>query len=158
MKRIVPLSLLLFLFAAVVSAQSVKKDDAAIGSLIKKMTDAQTSFDQKALDALFTADYIEISPAGEFDERSKVLGFYTPQAKAEQAQSSATVESSELSTRYYDKVAVAIVKLTFNIDANGQSLPPRSMRATIVCRKENGVWKIASTHYTGIRPPTPPKS
>lgn len=157
MKKLFPLALFLLILTSTILAQTVNKGDAAISTLIKRMTDAQTSFDQKALDAVLTADFIEISPAGEFDTRAKVLSFYTPEAKAAQSQITTTVEPSELSTRYYGKIAVAIVKLTFSIKANGQTLPPRSMRATIVCRKDNGAWKIASTQYTGIRP-APPKS
>ena len=38
------------------------------------------------------------------------------------------------------------------------NLLARSMRATFVCRSENGGWKIASSQYTGVRPPqTQPK-
>ena len=45
------------------------------------MTDAQTNFQPDALDKILTADYIEISPLGEFDPREKVLGFYKPELK-----------------------------------------------------------------------------
>jgi hypothetical protein len=34
-------------------------------------------------------------------------------------------------------------------------MPPRKMMLTAVCRKERGTWKIASSQYTGIRPPAP---
>lgn len=157
MKRYFLLAIVLFSFAGFVTAQS-NKSDAAITGLIRKMSDAQTSYDQKALDSIFTTDFVEISPVGEYDDRSKVLSFYTPEAKAAQSKISSTVEVSEVTIRHYDNVAVAIAKFTYNIKNDGQSLPPRSMRVTIVCRKEKGEWKIASTQYTGIRPPAPPKT
>ena len=62
-------------------AQSVTKDDVALKSLIKQMTDAQIAYDAATLDKIFTADYIEISPVGEVDPRQKVLGFYNAEAK-----------------------------------------------------------------------------
>ena len=73
---------------------------------------------------------------------------------------SATLEMDEFSIRQYDKFAVVIVRLNYKITSEGKPLPPRSMRATIVCRREKGAWKIASAQYTGIRPAqgVPPKS
>src|ERR1044072_444020 len=61
-------------------AQS-SKDDEALKSLVRQMTDAQAAYDAATLDKIFTADYIEISPVGEFDPREKVLGFYKPEMK-----------------------------------------------------------------------------
>jgi len=49
-----------------------------------------------------------------------------------------------------------IVRLNYTFTSDGKTLPPRSMRAMIVCRKEKGAWKIASAQYTGIRPPQIP--
>lgn len=122
------------------------------------MTDAQANYDAATLDKIFTADYIEISPVGEFDPREKVLGFYKPELKQPAAKMSATTEATEFSIRVYDKFAVIITRLNYTITSEGKPLPPRSMRATIVCKKEKGAWKIASAQYTGIRPSQPAKS
>ena len=74
----------LFLTATlVVEAQS--KDDTAIRAAIDRMTTAQSAYDSAALDSIFTSDYIEISPVGEFDPRAKVLTFYTPAEKEKAA-------------------------------------------------------------------------
>ena len=131
-------------------------DEAVFKSIVKQMLDAQTAFDAAVLDKIYTADFIEISPAGEFDPRGKVLGFYKPELKPDPAKMKVSVEASEYSIRNYEKTAIVITKLTFNITADGQAAPPRSMRAMAVFRKENGAWKIASVQYTGIRP-APPK-
>lgn len=150
-------ALFLTTFAIVSPAQSTTKEEQALISVIKQTTEAQTNYDQAALARIFTSDYIEISPAGEFDPREKVLSFYSPQAKAEAAKSSASVEATEFSTRVYDKVAVVIARLNFNVVNDGKPLPPRSMRVTFVFRKDKGTWKIASTQYTGIRQAPPQK-
>lgn len=134
------------------------KDEEALKSLVRQMTDAQAAYDAAALDKIFTGDYIEISPLGEFDPREKVLGFYKPELKPPADKMSATTVIEEFSIRVYDrKFAVVIARFNYTITSEGKTLPPRSIRATIVCRREKSAWKIASAQYTGIRPPQPPK-
>ena len=140
---------LLLLSSVSVCAQS--KEDDALRSLIKQMTDAQANYDAGALDKILTADYIEISPVGEFDPREKVLGFYKPELKPPADKMTAATEATDFSIRVYDKFAVVIARLNYTLTSEGKPLPPRSIRATIVCRKEKGAWKIASAQYTGIR-------
>ncbi len=140
-----------------VSAFAQSKETDALKSLVKQMTDAQSNYDAAALDKILTADYIEISPIGEFDTREKVLGFYKPELKPPADKMSASVETTDFSIRNYEKFAVVIVRLNYTMTSDGKQLPPRSIRATIVCRKEKGAWKIASSQYTGIRPPQPTK-
>lgn len=152
-----------FIFVLLLSSISVfaqkTKDDESLKNLVKQMTDAQTNYQPGALDKIFTADYIEISPIGEFDTREKVLGFYKPEMKPPAEKMSASVEAIDFSIRSYGEVAVVITRLNYAITSDGKPLPPRSIRATIVCRKEKGAWKIASAQYTGIRPPqTAPKT
>lgn len=154
------MKLKVFVFLLLLSSVSVfaqSKDDDVLKSLVKQMTDAQSNYDATALDKILTADYIEISPVGEFDPREKVLGFYKPELKPPADKMSATNEATEFSIRNYGKFAVVIARFNYTITSNGKTLPPRSMRATIVCRKEKNGWKIASTQYTGIRPPQPTK-
>lgn len=138
-------------------AFSQSKDDATLKQLVGQLADAQMKYDATALDRLFTADYIEISPLGEFDTRDKVLGFYKPELKPDPAKVSTSSEMSEWSIRVRDKSAVVIVRFDYTITAEGKTLPPRGMRAMFVCAKEKGVWKIASAQYTGIRAAAPPK-
>ncbi|MBK6722239.1 MAG: hypothetical protein IPG58_02865 [Acidobacteria bacterium] len=78
-------SILFSLFVAITAvsalAQSPNKDEATFKSLIKQLTDAQIAYDAAALDKIFTADYIEVSPVGEFDP-GKGLGVLFAEAKA----------------------------------------------------------------------------
>lgn len=133
------------------------KDEAELTKLVNKMVAAQINYDAAALDAIFTADYIEISPVGELDPRDKVLGFYKPELKPDPAKVSTKSDASEWSIRVRDKSAIVILRLDYTITAEGRTMPPRGMRVMLVCAKEKGGWKIASAQYTGIRPPQPPK-
>ena len=143
------LSLLLFTIPA--AAQS--SDQRSLEAVVRSMADAQIAYDAAKLDAIFTKDYIEISPVGEFDTRDKVLGFYKPELKPPADKMSTAIAIDEYSTRVYGKTAVVIARLTYNITANGKQMPPRSMRVMVVGKKEGSGWKIASAQYTGIRPP-----
>lgn len=155
MKLKVLFFLVLLLSGVSVFAQS--KDEAALQSLVRQMTDAQQNYQPDVLDKILTADYIEISPVGEFDPREKVLGFYKPELKPPAGKVTATVEVTEFSIRVYGKFAVVIARLNYAITSDGKPMPPRGIRATYVCKKEKSAWKIASAQYTGIRPPQPAK-
>ena len=155
------LTTLAIILTASFLVQAQIKDDAAIRAAVNEMTTAQSAYDAAALDRLFTSDYIEISPVGEFDPRAKVLTFYTPAEKEKAAGVSVEVTEDFRSIRVYGDTAVAIVELTFTMSKDGKNAPPRKMMATTVLRKERGNWKIASVQYTGIRiatpTPAPPK-
>jgi ketosteroid isomerase-like protein len=148
------MKLKVFVFLLLLSSVSVfaqTKEDDALKSLVKQFTEAQQNYDAATLDKILTADYIEISPAGEFDPREKVLGFYKPELKPPADKMTATTETTDFSIRVYDKFAVVIARFNYTIVSEGKPLPPRSIRATLVCRKEKAAWKIASAQYTGIR-------
>ena len=142
------------LIASTAHASAQGKDEAALKPLAEKLVNAQLAFDLKSLDAILASDYVEISPIGEIDPRAKVMTFYTPEAKAASGMSS--VKSSVVieSTRVYEKTAVMIATLNYEITPTGKPTSSRSMRATLVCRKEGGEWKLSSVQYTGIRKPT----
>ena len=147
------LTILAFLLTSTFLVQAQSKDEAAIRTAIDGMTMAQSAYDAATLDRLFTSDYIEISPVGEFDPRAKVLTFYTSAEKEKSAGVSINVAEDFRSIRVYGDTAIAIVELTFTMSKDGKTAPPRKMMATAVLRKERGNWKIASMPYTGIRPP-----
>jgi uncharacterized protein (TIGR02246 family) len=130
------------------------KDERELTALVKQMAEAQSKFDPATLDKIYTSDFIEISPVGEVDPRDKVLGFYKPEAKPP-ADMTPTVTSDEFLIRTYNNFAVVIARLTYAVGNAPAARPPFSIRVTLVCRKEKGGWKIASSQYTGIRPPRP---
>lgn len=132
------------------------KEDAPLRALVQRMVEAQQNHDPAALDRIFSADYIEISPIGEFDPRDKVLGFYRPELKPPADKMSVAMVPTDFSIRRDGSVAIVIVRIEATVTHDGQATPPRSIRATLVCRMTPDGWKIASAQYTGIRPPAPP--
>src|SRR5690606_1490258 len=142
------------LFTSAVSAQNTADDDR-LRSLVREMIDAQMSYSPDKLDKIFTSDYVEISPFGEFDERSKVLGFYDPKTKPDPDKFSSSAKFDEFSIRNYGKFAIVIVRVDYTIVSDGKTLPPRAMRLMLAFRKIKSEWKIASVQYTGIKPKTP---
>lgn len=152
----------IFLFIVLISASTAfaqrnAKDEDALKKLVDQMTTAQAAYDAVALDRLFTADFIEISPAGEFDPRAKVLTFYAPEWKAKNGGMAISIEEKYPSIRIYGPTAVVITEMSYTMLKDGQSRPGPRIMATIVARKDQGGWKIASAQYTGIKPPTSPK-
>jgi uncharacterized protein (TIGR02246 family) len=146
------LAALTALSSILVSAQVSAKDEALLKQLVDNMTTAQANYDAAALDKLFTADYIEISPVGEFDPRAKVMTFYTPEEKAKTAGMSVNVEETFRSIRVYGDTAIVISEFAYTMTKDGNNRPGPKIMATVVARKERGSWKIASAQYTGVRP------
>ena len=129
------------------------KDETALISLVKQMSEAHSKFDPAALEKIYASDFIEISPVGEVDPREKTIGFYKPETNPDPAKAKPTITSDEFSIRKYDNFAVVITRITFAQTGNEPAArPPFSLRVTQVCRKEKGAWKISSAQYTGIRP------
>jgi uncharacterized protein (TIGR02246 family) len=147
---------LLAVVCGVAASQGAKesKDEQELTALVKQMTEAQSKFDPATLDKIYTSDFIEISPIGEVDPRDKTIGFYKPEAKPPGDMPGVTVTTDEFVIRTYGNFAVVIARITYTPAGTAPAArPPVSVRATLVCRKEKGVWKIGSTQYTGIRPP-----
>lgn len=151
MKRLFVTACVVFVAVALTNAQS--KNVAELENLVRQQIDAQRAFDRAKLDSIVTSDYIEISPVGEFDPRAKMLDVYKPELKKSDVE--VTHQLNEFSTRVYGKFGIVIVRIDYTMTKDGNALPPRSLRATFVCRVEDGKWKIASAQYTGIRPPAP---
>jgi hypothetical protein len=64
--RISLFSLIIIIIFSFSAHAQTGKDDAAIKSVLQRFVTAQTEYDAKTLDSIFTPDYIEISPLGEF--------------------------------------------------------------------------------------------
>ena len=153
-----PISALMILVTAVVIVATQQqsqpsKDERELTALVKQMTEAQSKFDAATLDKIYTSDFIEISPLGEVDPRDKTIGFYKPEAKPPDSMLP-SVTTDEFLVRSYGNFAVVIARINYAPPPNTPGArPPFSIRVTLACRKEKGVWKIASSQYTGIRPP-----
>ena len=71
------------LLAVVGSVMAREDAPAAVAALAGKFLEAQRSFDLPAIRALTAENYVEVSPAGELDDREKMLGFYAPDKKTQ---------------------------------------------------------------------------
>ncbi|MBC3807214.1 nuclear transport factor 2 family protein [Undibacterium seohonense] len=115
-------------------------------AMLQKHVQAQANFDQKTLDAIMHSQYIEVSPAGEVDERSKVLSFYAIENKKQ----SPVVEVLEPVFRDVAEGKLVIAKLRYKMQA-GEQTRQFSIRASYMLCKEKADWKVCSAQYTGIR-------
>jgi ketosteroid isomerase-like protein len=139
---------------ALINVVDGQTNDARLKSLVRQMIDAQVGYDAATLDKIYAADFVEISPVGEYDSREKAIGFYKPEATPNRDKIKRVVEAGEITIRDYGKFAVVIARVTASRTVEGQQpRSPVSFRTTFVCRKQKGDWKIASVQYTGMRPP-----
>lgn len=115
-------------------------------NLIQRHAQAQANFDQKTLEAITHTQYLEVSPAGEVDERAKMLGFYAPENKKQVP----LVEVLEPIAREIGDSKLMIVKLRYKMQA-GEQVRQFSIRASYMLCKEKSEWKVCSAQYTGIR-------
>ena len=149
------MNILLALILAIATTQAASPAERAVVAVVQQLADAQRTFDQAALDRLLTADYVEVSPVGDVDERAKVIGFYSADAKAKSPEVSSIV-IDEPRVRIDGTHAIVIVRQTTNVGPAGASRAV-VMRVTAHLRRSGNEWRIASTHYTGIRPPAKPQ-
>ena len=141
---------LLSVIVAIATAQAASSSaERAVVAVVQQLADAQRTFDQAALDRLLTADYVEVSPVGDVDERAKVIGFYSADAKAKSPEVSSIV-IDQPTVRIDGTHAIVIVRQTTNVGPAGASRAV-VMRVTAHLRRSGNEWRIASTHYTGIR-------
>jgi uncharacterized protein (TIGR02246 family) len=135
--------------------QASASAERAVVAVVQQLADAQRTFDQAALDRLLTGDYIEVSPVGDVDERAKVIGFYSADAKGKSPEISSIV-IDQPNVRIDGDHAIVIVRQTTNVGPAGASRAV-VMRVTAHLRLSGDNWRIASTHYTGIRQTAKPQ-
>lgn len=136
-------------------------DDPADAVLLQRanaLVAAQLAFDQPALEGLLAADYLEVSPVGDVDTRDEVIGFYSAEAKSRAAAGSTPIDAvlDDVQVRVDDDAATLIARETIRMPSPDG---PRAiaMRVQFQFRLIKGEWRIATTQYTGIRPPAPSK-
>lgn len=158
MKRLLLFALALSALCATAQAspkqpQKATRTEQELTVLVKQFAEAIRQYDVATIEQLLAPDYIEVSPAGEVDERAKVISFYQPQAQKAPAPESVLVD--ELKVRSYGEFAVILARQSFKLSISGQTREV-AMRVTYVCRRQKDRWQLVSAQYTGIRP-TPPK-
>lgn len=123
----------------------------AVRARLQAYAEATRTYDAKALDAFLHPAYIEVSPLGDVDDRSRTLSFYTPAAAASAPRPDALL-IEELTVRFPTRdVAVAVFRETAVFGA-----ARRSFRATAALKKERAGWLLFSLQATGLRPAPKP--
>lgn len=158
MKRYLLFALLLSALCATAQAspkqsQNATRTEQELTTLVKQFAEAIRQYDVATIEQLLAPDYIEVSPAGEVDERAKVISFYQPQAQKAPAPDAVTLDNIQV--RGYGELAVVIARQSFKMSVNGQTREI-ALRVTYVCRRQQNRWQLVSAQYTGIRP-APPK-
>ncbi|MBV7538371.1 nuclear transport factor 2 family protein [Duganella sp. sic0402] len=129
------------------AAAHAAPDEAQLAALVQRHAQAQNSFDQAALKAVTTEDYVEISPLGEVDSREKMLSFYAPEQKRPAPQ----LQLDETVVRQSGDTALISARLSYTINQDGAARS-FALRAGYVARLVNQQWLLVSAQYTGIRP------
>lgn len=139
---------------ALLLATAAPQAEPPLVTLVGNFVEAERAFDQEKIAGLVTHDYAEVSPLGDLDTHDEFLGFYAADKKRPVPET----RLGEPLVREYHDAASIIVKLSFDLPG-APSQPPRtvSMRASFLAVRTGGSWKIASAHYTPIRPPAPPQ-
>jgi uncharacterized protein (TIGR02246 family) len=143
--------LVCFVFCISLSAKSAGTASSDVTALIRNFVKAQQSFDPAALKNDTTENYFEVSPLGEVDKRDAVLGFYDPAHRVNVPAASISDEN----LRVFGDTAIDIVEIKYTVAETGKPSHDVRMRATFVAVRQQGIWKLASAHYTSIRPPAP---
>lgn len=144
--KVIATACLLMGVAAQSQAQAQAQTASDPLSLVKAHLKAQIDFDADTLKAITHTAYVEISPAGELDEREKMLSFYAPEKK----KSAPNVGMSDIVTRDFGDTKLIVVTLNYEMKIQEQ-IRKFSMQASYLSCKENGEWKICSVQYTGKR-------
>lgn len=137
--------------AGTAGAQDRRGPETSAVALIEAFSNARDHFDAKALDALLTPDYVEVSPRGEIDRRSAVLGFYA----ADKAVPVPAMTRDVQDVRVHGDTAIVIGSVTLAVPSPSGGTVQRTMRVSYVERLIGGRWLMASTQYTGVLPAKP---
>lgn len=131
-------------FSYVAHAQSIKGEQAK--NIVEQHVKAQLAFDVDTLNQLTHSRYFEISPAGEFDPKEKMLGFYAKKGNGPRPE----LHISDWEVRELTTSTVISARLNYKMQL-GEQTRQFSMRASYVLCQESNVSKVCTAHYTPIR-------
>lgn len=141
------------LLASASHAQSLTTQaEQEVASLVRAFRAAEQAYDPAALARLTDERYMEISPRGEVDERTRFLGFYQPAQRREWP----TVSVDEEQIRVLGTTALDILRLTYTLPGPAGTSRTQAVRATFVVQRGAAGWRLVSAQYTAIVPAMPP--
>ena len=116
-------------------------------ALVERFDAARERHDPAALAATLAPDYEEISPIGDVDSRSEVLGFYAPELK----RPAPVMAQDQIALRTTGDVTVVTLRKSFT----PPGAAPRSVRVRYVAQRQARGWLLVSAQYTPIPPARP---
>ena len=148
-----PLATTCSLLAVAGYAQSsTTKAEQEVAQLVRDFRAAEQAYDPTALAQLTDERYVEISPRGEVDERSRFLGFYQLAQRREWP----PVNVSEEQIRVLGTTALDVLKFTYTVPGPNGTSRDQAVRATFVAQRGAAGWRLVGAQYTAIMPVTPP--
>lgn len=129
--------------------ERIHKED--ITALLQQVYQARKNSDAEKLNQLLALDYVEISPAGNFEAREKVLEFYFAEQKNTQNNEFISYELNEPAVRIYDKTAIVFARVLLVFKGKNGQTNSRAFRCMFVCRKVDGKWRLSSSQFTEER-------
>jgi hypothetical protein len=141
------------IWPAFVAAAPQGKDERSILAATTALEQARTTWNPQAMAIVMAADYVEISPIGDVDEREEVLGFYSAEAKVSAGNPTNTLTISEERVRLYGNQAVVILKEAITVSGDKPRLVV--FRVSVHLRKIGKKWMVDTLQYTGERKPAP---
>lgn len=120
---------------------SISSSEDVLARIAESYVAAQFAFDQQTLRELTAENFVEISPQGEVDERSAVIGFYAPEKK----RAAPRFSIANQKVRITGTMAVITQFVTIGI-------PPRSMTLSQASTAafQDGHWKLTSSQSTPV--------
>ena len=127
---------------------STTKAEQEVAQLVRDFQAAEQAYDPAALARLTDVHYVEVSPRGEVDERTRFLGFYQPA----QRKPWPPVAVSDEQIRVVGATALDVLTLTYTLPGPDGASRTRAMRATFVAQRSAEGWRLLGAQYTGIMP------
>lgn len=126
----------------------------AVVAVVTRFVHAQTDYDQPSLDEILTLDYTEISPLGQVDSRSAVIGFYSKEAARNAASFgiSQTAELGEIAIDIGNDWAWVTAREEVIVDRRGTKRSTL-FRVSFFLRKSSAGWRIQGAQYTPVHAP-----
>jgi hypothetical protein len=118
---------------------------------VKLMLAAEGRGDQRVLEELLAPEYLRVSPAGEVETRSDIVGSLAG-AQPKEGARLADHANTTLSEVAFEETKGGVIIVALQ---NGSRQPVvdgrnASLRATFLLEKRQGTWIILLTHYTPL--------
>jgi uncharacterized protein (TIGR02246 family) len=130
---------------------STEQAEQEVVQLVRDFRAAEQAYDPAALARLTDAQYVEISPRGEVDERARFLDFYQPA----QRQAWPPMSVSEEQVRVVGTTALEVAKITYTLPGPAGTVRTHAVRATFIAQRGAAGWRLLGAHYTPFLPAPP---